>query len=62
MTGKFYGETAGADIERYKTRTCKCGAPLLDALIRGASKWRTLNAVPAERNGLRYYSRHACER
>ena len=65
MTGKFYGETAGADFADSRSGTCtKCRGPLLVALLRndkGTLRWRNFDAKPNERGGLRYYVRHICK-
>lgn len=62
---RFYGETPGADIQASKAGTCKkCQAPLLVGLVRRTDtstlRWRNFNTPPAERDGLRYYTRHKC--
>lgn len=60
-------ETAGADIEATKLKTCaKCGGELLLGQVRdretGTLKWRNFARQPVERGGLRFYLRHSCPR
>jgi hypothetical protein len=62
----FRRETAGADMEQAKSKTCgRCKAPLVLAMVRNAAgtlKWRNFDAKAIERDGRRFYLAHYCPR